>query len=266
MEHALAKGLSIAYQRAGHGPAIVLLHGFSLDSRSWKPQVDALSDQFTVIAWDAPGAGQSQDPPPSFGISDWADALAALLDLARIERAHLIGISWGGLLAQEFYRHHASRVTSLVLAGTYAGWKGSLSEAVPEQRLEAALVDSTLAPGAFVHKYLPDMFGGMATSDVRRDLAAIMADVHPAGFRLMARALARADTRELLPMIDVPTLLVWGDADTRSPLRVAHAMRDAIPGARLEVIAGAGHLSNLERPTEFTTIVRNFCEAIAPRA
>jgi len=260
MERALAKDLSIAYQRAGNGPALVLLHGFSLDSRSWKPQIGALSDQFTVIAWDAPGAGQSQDPPAPFGIADWADALAGLLDIARIERAHLVGISWGGLLAQEFYRHHASRVTSLVLAGTYAGWKGSLPEAVAEQRLENALVDSTAAPGAFVHKYLPDMFGDAATSEMRHDLAAIMADFHPAGFRQMATALARADTRQLLPTINVPTLLVWGDADKRSPLHVAHAMRDAIPGARLQLIAGAGHLSNLEQPTDFTTIVRNFCE------
>jgi pimeloyl-ACP methyl ester carboxylesterase len=151
-------------------------------------------------------------------------------------------------------------VTSLVLAGTYAGWKGSLPEAVAEQRLENALVDSTAAPGAFVHKYLPDMFGDAATSEMRHDLAAIMADFHPAGFRQMATALARADTRELLPTINVPTLLVWGDADKRSPLRVAHAMRDAILGARLKVIAGAGHLSNLEQPSDFTTIVRNFCE------
>jgi pimeloyl-ACP methyl ester carboxylesterase len=82
----------------------------------------------------------------------------------------------------------------------------------------------------------------------------------------MATALARTDTRELLRTIYIPTLLVWGDADKRSPLRVAHAMRDAIPGARLEVIAGAGHLSNLEQPTDFSTIVRNFCEESAPRS
>jgi len=108
------------------------------------------------------------------------------------------------------------------------------------------------------------MFGDAATSEIRHNLAAIMADFHPAGFRQMATALARADTRELLPTINVPTLLVWGDADKRSPLHVAHAMRDAIPGARLQLIAGAGHLSNLEQPTDFTTIVRNFCEQSEP--
>ena len=79
-------GLSIAYERAGDGPALVLLHGFSLDSRSWRPQVEGLSDIFTVVAWDAPGAGKSQDPPDSFGIGDWADALAGMLDAAGVRQ------------------------------------------------------------------------------------------------------------------------------------------------------------------------------------
>src|SRR6185436_4948861 len=104
MERALAKDLSIAYQRAGSGPALVLLHGFSLDSRSWRPQVEGLSDSFTVIAWDAPGAGQSQDPPDSFGIDDWVDTLAGFLDRTAVGEAHVVGLSWGGLLTQEFYR------------------------------------------------------------------------------------------------------------------------------------------------------------------
>jgi pimeloyl-ACP methyl ester carboxylesterase len=99
MHHADVNGLSVAYQRAGSGPALVLLHGFSLDSRSWRPQIEALSDQFTVIAWDAPGAGQSQDPPSTFAIGDWADALAGVLDAAGVQRAHVAGLSWGGLLA-----------------------------------------------------------------------------------------------------------------------------------------------------------------------
>src|SRR5690242_14753773 len=106
MRKVLVNGLSVAYQRAGSGPALVLLHGFSLDSRSWRPQLEGLSDSFTVIAWDAPGAGQSQDPPDSFGIGDWAHALARVLDGAGIGQAHVVGLSWGGLLAQEFYRRY----------------------------------------------------------------------------------------------------------------------------------------------------------------
>ena len=139
-------GLSVAYRRSGEGPALVLLHGFSYDSRAWRPQLDSLSDRFTVIAWDAPGAGQSSDPPETFGIGDWADCLGALLRGAKVERAHVLGLSWGGILAQEFYRRHAAHVRSLVLADTYAGWKGSLSEPIVAERLSACLRDASLPP------------------------------------------------------------------------------------------------------------------------
>jgi len=259
LQQILVRNLSIAYQRAGTGPALVLLHGFSLDSRSWRPQIEQLSDQFTVIAWDAPGAGRSQDPPSTFGISDWVEALAGVLDAADIHQAHLVGLSWGGLLAQEFYARHASHVRSLVLADTYAGWTGSLPAPMPEQRLVAALEDSELPSDAFVEKYLPSMFSDTPPPGLRNELGSIMADFHPAGFRLMATVLARADTREFLSTIKVPTLLIWGDADKRSPLDVGQAMCDLIPGARLAVIRGGGHLTNLERPIEFNAILRDFC-------
>lgn len=106
------------------------------------------------------------------------------------------------------------------------------------------------------------MFSDTAGEDIRRELGTIMADFHPTGFRLMATALARADIREVLATINIPTLLIWGDADKRSPVSVGQAMRDAIPGAWLEVITGAGHLTNLERPNEFNAIVRTFCGAV----
>jgi pimeloyl-ACP methyl ester carboxylesterase len=222
-------GLSVAYERAGDGPTLVLLHGFTHDSRAWRPQLQSLADQFTVIAWDAPGAGHSTDPPESFGISDWADCLAGFFDAVGVHSAHIVGLSWGGLLAQEFYRHHAARVRSLVLADTYAGWKGSLPEPIPVERLAACLRDASLPPSEFVPRYLPGMFGASPRQEVCDELARVMSDFHPVGFRLMATALAHADTRDLLPNIRVPALLVWGDADARSPMTVAHQLRDAIP-------------------------------------
>ena len=255
-------GLPVAYQRTGEGPTLVLLHGFSHDSRAWRPQVESLSEQFTVIAWDAPGAGQSSDPPDAFGIGDWADCLAGVLDHAEIQRAHIIGISWGGLLAQEFYRRHSVRVLSLVLADTYAGWKGSLPEPVSQERLSACLQDASLPPGEFILRYLPGMFSRSVAQAVREELAGIMSDFHPVGFRLMASALADADTRDILPRIRVPTLLVWGDADERSPLTVADQFLNAVPSARLAVISGAGHVSNLEAPIQFNAHVRDFCSAV----
>jgi pimeloyl-ACP methyl ester carboxylesterase len=256
-------GVSIAYQRAGDGPALVLLHGFTHDSRAWRPQLQSLADQFTVIAWDAPGAGQSADPPETFGIGDWADCLAGFFDAVGVHSAHIVGLSWGGLLAQEFYRRHAARVRSLVLADTYAGWKGSLPDPMPEERLAACLRDASLPPSEFMPRYLPGMFSPSPSQEVRDELGRIMSEFHPLGFRLMATALARADTRDLLPTIRLPTLLIWGDADARSPMAVAHQLHEAIPGARLAVIPGAGHVSNLEDPVRFDAHVRDFCRSVS---
>ena len=175
----------------------------------------------------------------------------------------MVGLSWGGLLAQEFYRRHAGRVRSLVLADTYAGWKGSLPEPIPEERLAACPRDASLPPAEFVPKYLPAMFSESPSQEVRGELADIKADFHPLGFRLMATTLARADTRDLLPTIRVPTLLIWGDADARSPMPVADQIRAAIPGAQLALISRAGHVSNLEGSAQFNALVRDFCLSVS---
>lgn len=142
------------------------------------------------------------------------------------------------------------------------GWKGSLPKPIPEERLAAALRDSSLPPSEFVAKYLPGMFGKSPTQEARDELANIMSDFHPVGFRLMATALARGDTSDMLPKIRVPTLLIWGDADERSPMSVAHQFNEAIPGARLAIMARAGHVSNLEDPTRFNAEVRDFCRSV----
>ena len=107
-------GHTVAYRLAGEGPPLVLLHGFLCDSRVWKQQLMDLSDQFKVVAWDAPGAGLSSDPPDPFTITDWGQCLAEFLDVIGIERAHILGLSWGGVLAQELYRLHPRRVLGLI--------------------------------------------------------------------------------------------------------------------------------------------------------
>jgi pimeloyl-ACP methyl ester carboxylesterase len=259
MDRSDVNGLSIAFRQAGRGPALVLLHGFLFDSRAWSPQLKGLSERFTVIAWDAPGAGQSSDPPETFTIADWAKSLAGLLDAIGVDKSHILGLSWGGILSQEFYRRYPFRVRSLVLADTYAGWKGSLPETICEERLTGCLRDASLPPGVVVSKYLPGMHGQSASQEIRNGLGDIMADFHPRGFRLMAMSSAQVDTRDLLPNIRVPTLLIWGDADARSQMNIAHEFQCAIPGAKLAVIPGVGHLSNFEAPAQFNARVRDFC-------
>src|SRR6266480_4727027 len=252
-------GRSITYREEGEGPAVVLLHGFLCDSRAWDHQLLELSDAFRVLAWDAAGAGASGDPPDPFTIMDWADDLRKLLDVLGVEQAHLIGLSWGGLVAQAFYGLFPSRVTSLVLSDTYAGWKGSLPPEVVEKRLARCLSESELAPAERVARWVPaEFFTEAVSGDVAATMAAIVSDFHPLGFRLMARSLAENDTTALLPAIHVPTLLLWGEADQRSPIAVAERFREAIPNAELRIVPGAGHVSNMEQPNVFTSYARRF--------
>ena len=103
-------GLRIAYTRAGHGPAVLLLQGFVGDgSASWGHQLDALSDEFTVVAWDAPGAGRSETPPESFRMADFADCVADFAAALGLDRPVVGGLSFGGALALEVYRRHPAR-------------------------------------------------------------------------------------------------------------------------------------------------------------
>jgi pimeloyl-ACP methyl ester carboxylesterase len=259
LTRAEVNGHSVAYRYAGEGPPLVLLHGFLCDSRCWRRQLADLSDRFRVVAWDAPGAGSSSDPPDSFTITDWAKCLAKFLDVIGIERAQILGLSWGGILAQEFYRLYPGRVLALILSDTYAGWKGSLPESACEKRLEKCFLESSLPPEDFVPRWVPEFFTEAASHELKEEMSAVVSDFHPLGFRLMAKSSADTDTTDLLPDIGVPTLVLWGDDDRRSLMNIAEQLRDAIPNAELAVIANAGHVSNMEQPEEFNAQVRRFC-------
>jgi pimeloyl-ACP methyl ester carboxylesterase len=156
MEMIEVDGLRIAYERADAGPPLVLLHGYVGDgTTTWRPQIEGLSDEFTVVAWDAPGAGRSSDPPESFGLAGYADCLARFVDRLGLEKPHVAGLSFGGALALEFYRRHSAIPMTLILASAYAGWAGSLPADVAAQRLQQALVLANLSPEEFVGALLP---------------------------------------------------------------------------------------------------------------
>ena len=253
-------GLEIGYRRAGTGPPLVLVHGAAEDGRVWQPQLAGLADELTVVAWDEPGAGRSSDLPEGAGLADIADALAALIETLRLVPAHVAGVSWGGTVALELYRRHPGCVASLIMIDTYAGWRGSLPTEEVEARVAAARRMLASPPEHF-DPTLPGLFAAGPPPKLTQLLSAVAADVRPATLARQLGIMAAADLSGVLPQVSVPTLLVWGELDARSPLTVARQFEEAIAGAELVVFDGAGHLSHLERPDQVNDAVRRFCRA-----
>ncbi len=258
MERVEIGGLEIAFERTGSGPPLVLLHGGLSDGREWRRQLDGLAADFTLVAWDAPGCGGSSDPPASFRMPDYADCLASFIDALGLDRPHVLGLSWGGTLALALYRRWPRLPRTLLLASTYAGWAGSLPEDVVAERLDGLLHDLERPPEQFVHGYIPSLLTDHAPTEMIDELVEIMSDFHPGGCRPMLHAMAEADLRDVLPRIDVPTLLLYGDADRRSPLHVAEQLHAEIPGSTLAVIPDVGHQSNIEAASLFNAAVQDF--------
>jgi pimeloyl-ACP methyl ester carboxylesterase len=258
MEMLEVGGLRIAYERAGNGPPLVLLHGYVGDGpTTWRPQLDGLSDEFTVVAWDAPGAGGSSDPPEAFGMAGYADCLAGFVEALGLGRLHVAGLSFGSALALELARRHPAVPATLILASAYAGWGGSLPAAEGERRLRQAFALAELSPAEFAAALLPTMFSAATTRESVDAFGAGMHAFHPVGFRAMARASAE-DLRDALPGIGVPTLLLYGEQDVRAGPRVGEDLHAAIPGSKLVVLPEVGHVCNLEAPEAFNAAVRSF--------
>ena len=226
----------------------------------WQPQLAGLADEFTVVAWDEPGAGRSSAVPADFGLPEYANCLAALIDKIALGPAHVAGISWGGTVVLELYRHHPEVVATLILIDTYAGWKGSLPEEEVRARVEG-LRQMLAVPDDRFDPTLSGWFAGDTPAEFVPLLEAMAADVRPESLRHALLVMAEADQRDLLPQITVPTLLIWGEQDVRSPLRVAHQFEHAIPATNLVVIPDCGHVSNLEQPDRVNEAVREFCRA-----
>jgi pimeloyl-ACP methyl ester carboxylesterase len=259
VEHITINHLDVAVEVVGRGPPLVLLHGILQDSRAWRPQLDDLHDEFTVIAWDAPGCGRSADPPASWRFPEYADCLAELMASLRLARPIIGGVSWGGTLAIAFEHQHPGFASALILAGAYAGWAGSLPPEMRDERLTSCLAQSKMAPEDFVPDWMPGLFTPDAPPELVDKYSRLMSECHPSGFRTMTHAIAEADLRPALPTIDVPVLLLHGDDDRRSPADTVGAdLAAQIPGARLQLIPGAGHLCNAEQPEAFNVAIREF--------
>ena len=255
-------GLTIAYERAGAGPPVVLAGGFVGDAgATWGSQVAALADEFTVVAGDPPGAGGSADPPDAFGMEGYADCFTMFLQTLGLRPAHLVGLSFGGALALAAYHRRRDLVSSLTLVSGYAGWLGSLGQEEADLRLARSLRASTLAPDDFVAALGPSMFSRSAHGELVDRFLDSVREFRPSGFRAMARA-SHEDQRHVLPEIGVPTLLLCADHDVRAPVEVGEDLHAAVPGSELVVLTGPGHVSPVEAPERVNRELRRFLGSV----
>lgn len=251
-------GYTMAYDEAGHGLPLLFVHGFPLNRQLWQPQLDGLSDIARVIAPDLRGHGDSAPAPGPYSMELFADDLNAFLDMLGIrEKIVLCGLSMGGYVAFAFYRKYAHRLRGLILTATRAAADS------PEARLardQTAALAQVQGVAALVETMLPKMLSPATLQNrpevvaraqaimLRTSLQAVLGD--------LAAMKDRPDSTPTLAQIDVPTLILHGAEDQLVPPSEAETMRDGIRGARLVVVAGAGHLPGIENVKTFNQAVR----------
>jgi 3-oxoadipate enol-lactonase len=243
--------------RAGAGPPVVLLHCLGVDRRLWDPTVEALGDTLELIAYDLPGHGQTPVPAQPYTIEDLAEQLAELLDRERIERAHVAGISLGGLIAQQFAARYPDRVDRLVLIDTTARYTDEL-RAMWVRRAQIARTAGVAALADDLLKiwFTPEFIAAAppAVGYVRDCFARMSGE----GYALACEALGAADLEPVIGMIKARTLVVCGDRDIPSFLDAARHLHATIPDSRLEWLSPAAHASILEQPAAFNRLLREF--------
>ena len=240
-----------ALQAGSGGIPIVFLHGIGSDKSVWDPQLAHFARTRHAVAFDYPGYGDSAPAAEGTSRDDYAAAIFAGMDALGIESAHVCGLSLGGVVAIAMHALAPRRCVSLVLADTFAVhpdgpgiYERSIAASADLRVLAEARVDFLLAPGAL--------------DDVRREVIETMARIDPAAYRIGAEAVWLADQRERAAAIDVPALVVCGEDDKVTPPSLSEELASTIEGSRFELIPGAGHISNLERPAEFNRIVEEF--------
>jgi pimeloyl-ACP methyl ester carboxylesterase len=256
-------GMRIAYIREGSGPPLVLLHGAPSDCRTWQWMIPELARDHTVFAWDAPGFGGSSDIDASWRAPQFADALAAFVAALGLERPHVVGHSFGTMVALSLFHYHPAVPASLVLVGGYAGWAGSLPADEVTRRLQMFVSMAELGD-AFDPKSYPGLFSEFIAADRAAALATMMREnIRPATVRAAGHIGAETDLRPVLPTIDVPTLILHGEADARSPLANAEALHSAITTSQLVVLPKLGHACVVEDPEACAAEIRRFVGAVS---
>jgi 3-oxoadipate enol-lactonase len=261
---AQVNGLRLAYGDRGreHETVLLLVHGFPLDRRLWAAQVDPFANMTRVISPDLRGHGRSQVVPGPFTMEQHADDLAALLDHLKVRQTVVAGLSMGGYVAFAFWRRYPQRVRGLILADTRAEPDGAAARA---GRDAAMVTVQQMGAAAYADEMLPRLLAPANLADAKIAGAALkmMAEQPVEGIIGALGGLRdRTDSRDTLPTITVPTLVIAGDVDVITPPADARALTAAIPGARLVVIPKAGHLSPLENPRAFNAAVWTFLRGV----
>jgi pimeloyl-ACP methyl ester carboxylesterase len=249
---------------SGAGPALLFLHAFPLDASQWDCQVAAFSDRYRCLRPDAYGCGSSPPPPAGLTLDAVADGVLAALDARGVDTVAVVGLSMGGYTAFSLLRRAPQRVRALVLCDTRAGPDSeqgradrlAMAETVRRDGVEViveTMASRLLAPRGLLEAHISDP----VRSRIRR--------CTPEGVAACQEAMAaRPDSTPLLGSIAVPALVMVGELDAVTPVDEAQRMAAAIPGARCEVIAGAGHLSNLERWDAFNAVLGDFLGSAYP--
>jgi 3-oxoadipate enol-lactonase len=252
-------GATIEYEATGRGRAVLLFHAFPLGRFMWDAQVEALAANFCVVRFDARGFGGSSLGEGPLTMERIADDGAALLDHLGIDEAVVGGCSMGGYAALAFVRRHPQRLLGLVLQDTRAG--ADTAEAKANRAVLAAKVLAE-GSGAAVEAFLPKLLGETTRREQPDLVARVGEHILAAAPEGIANALhglaARADSRETLPTIAVPALVLVGAEDVLTPPSEAALLSAAIPRARLDVIPEAGHLANLESPAAVNAALQAF--------
>ena len=254
-------GYDIGYAEAGGGEKtpIVFLHGVGSDKRVWRPQLEHFGRTRRAVAFDYPGYGESDPAPEGTTRDDYASAIISAMHELGIDRAHVCGLSLGGVIAIAMHHADATRCASLILADSFALhpdgraiYERSIAASSDLRAMAEARVDVLLAQPA--------------DPAIRSEVVETMARIDPAAYRTGAEAVWLADQSDRAHDIRVPTLVLCGAEDKITPPPLSRELAHLIPGAQLETIAGAGHISNLERPDEFNTLVGAFIRGVDSRA
>ena len=247
----------VAWREQGSGPLALFLHGLGGSRTSWDAQLDALGHVRRCVAWDMPGYGASAGRPSSF--ADLADAAAALVetlcDGAGPAAADVVGLSMGGMVAQHLALRHPHLVRSLVLLDSSPafGLDGTTAEEWLDRRLAPLAEGRT--PAEMAPQVLGAIVGPGATTDQLREAVASMSRIDSEALAAACRTLVTHDTRTRLAEISCPTLVAVGEHDEETPPSYARVLHEGIPGSRLAVVPGAGHLANLEAPDAVNELI-----------